>query len=491
MRPSLILPLLLIAFAPACGPAPAPARTPAPAPAPTPAPAPLLHPEGTLSLAPNTPPESGRLVFAWRTPAEDAEARAGHFSMAAARALLARLTAGDLVDFAATPRIHYRIDAAPADAIPVVYLDIDHTFLATMFGRGHDYRGAAEPGSTDVVLSKNPPPKDTSETCAGDRMKLVVVHAPEVAGKVGNDIERRFCAWLPPSYTTSPQKRYPVVFLFGGLASTDNRFHGSWHQGTLADGIASDTKREVIVIAADLSTKTGSSYLEDSPVTGSWDTFFAKRAIPAIDAALRTMPKRTARALIGHSTGGHDALSYGLRHSELFGAIGASSPDAPDMETWLFRKDSRTAEPWLLSLTRLEDALGGAGQMASYAADWSPDWSPAMASRHGYSWPYDLQTGAPIDAVVAKWVAKSPLALLKDPAAVARIKKDLASKILITVGDEDEFGLFAPAKAFSEKLGQAGVEHTFHPTHGGHGTNEKAQLDDALHFVIAALDAAK
>ena len=488
--------LIVVAVA-ACGPAAAPV---APAPAPSgvatadagvdsgvviPATVGVHAVEGDVFLAPNTAPAKGRLVIAWRSPAQDAEERAGKGTMGTARAMLERWAPGEVTDFAITPRVHYRLDGAPPDAVPVVMLDIDHSFMATMFGGGQGLIGVAEPGKHDVMIAPNPK-RPSGETCVGDRMQLIVVHAPEVAGSIGNDTERRFCAWLPQSYSSSPKRRYPVVFFFGGLMSTDRRFVGNWHPGTLADNAAKDTGREVIVVAPDLSTKTGSSYLEDSPVTGQWDTFFARRAVPAIDAALRTMPRRTGRAVVGHSTGGHNALSYGMRHSDLFGAIGASSPDPPDMEAWLFRADTHAPQRWLVKLVRLEDALGGPGQMTSYAADWSPD-----SSARGWAWPFDPQSGAPAPDVITRWVARSPVGLLQNPAALARIKKDLGKKILITIGHRDEFDLSVPAGAFSDRLTRAGVEHVFRPTQGGHTTNLEKQLDDALRFVIAKLDPAK
>jgi len=70
----------------------------------------------------------------------------------------------------------------------------------------------------------------------------------------------------------------------------------------------------MIVVAVDTSTRTGSTYLIDSPTSGNWDAFFAKRLIPYIDAHYRTLARGEGRAIVGHSTGGFNAVSYGMRH---------------------------------------------------------------------------------------------------------------------------------------------------------------------------------
>ena len=129
--------------------------------------------------------------------------------------------------------------------------------------------------------------------------------------------------------------------------------------------------------------------------------------------------------------------------------------------------------------------MGGQGQMTCYAADWSPDASPRR-----WAWPFDLQSGGVVDDVLARWVAKSPWALVDTPGAVERVKKDLDRRILITIGDQDEFDLFEPAQRFSEKMTKLGIEHTFRITQGGHVTNVEKQLDDAIRFVAQSMDAA-
>jgi hypothetical protein len=85
--------------------------------------------------------------------------------------------------------------------------------------------------------------------------------------------------------------------------------------------------------------------------------------------------------------------------------------------------------------------------MTSWAANWSPD----NTAPRGFKYPINLDTGMVDEKVLAQWVAKTPHGLLRDPAFVARVKKHLSRRIMIIVGRNDEFDLFAPAECFARE----------------------------------------
>lgn len=434
---------------------------------------------GDLHVAASATPR-GKLVLGFLPPREADAWRAGHPDIGAFRDLMARLRVVGDVDFAAQPKIAYRIDAPP-DASPFVILDVKKSFWQTFFSGGPGWIGIGSEGGGDVILSTAPVrPPQTSEPCGGERMQLIVMHAPDVAGSIGNSTERRFCAYLPPSYRGSATRRYPVVFMFGGFMSNEMaRFRGSHHAGDMADALAKETGSEAILVGVDASTRIGSSYLEDSPVTGKWDTFITGQAILTIDKQLRTIPKREARGIIGQSTGGFIAISFGMKHSDRFGAIAATAPDGLDMRAWLFG-DAETAKPWILAWMRMEDSLGGPGQMNSYAADWSP-------GKDGqYEWPYDLTNGKPT-ATLASWVAHSPAGMLDDPAVLERVRQHLAGRILLAISEHDEFDLTEPARIFSKKLRTLGIDHELEVSAAGHLAGIDARTEKGLRFVISKL----
>jgi S-formylglutathione hydrolase FrmB len=430
---------------------------------------------GTVTVKDAATPR-GRLVLGWRTAADE---RAPD----AERRLIDTFTPGESVDFAKTPSIQYRIEGAPVDATPFVVLDVDHTFWPTLVRGGPGFIGSGKPGGGEVELVSQPRRADGPEPCSGPRRKLVAVDAPELPSLRPGP--RRFCAWLPKDWTEQSSRRYPLILLMPGLLSNEMAYlSGDGDLGLRLDAIAAEMKRDAVLVGVDTSTPLGSTYLEDLPGCGAWDTFLVKRALPTLERELHTIPKRTARALSGQSTGGYNALSYAMRHSDVFSAVGASSPDAPNVEEWLFEPGTRRAREWIRHWAMLDDALGGPGQITSWAATWSPD-----GSSRGWAWPIDLTTGAADEVVLARWVALTPHGLLRDPAFQARVKNDLGGRILITAGRADEFGLFEPAEHFARELNELGIATRFVPTDSNHG-NHQERLAIAFRFLLERLDPA-
>lgn len=432
--------------------------------------------EGTVALA-QRPTEPGRLVVWWTAPAPAGGSGWDRFLRLIPRfQVLAVGTdlGGRTYRFTLTG-----LPAGPATAHAVY--DTAGQFWSAVLGGGGALRGAAPvPGAAaplhiPLTAPTQRPPRP--EYCTGPRFRLLHVDAPFVAGAVGNAIRRRLCVYLPPGYAAAPKRRYPVVYLLPGLASTDRaRLDGDVRDA--ADAI----EAQAILVAIDTSTVTGSAYFTRSPASGDW-LRFVEAAVARIDRDFRTTPDAARRALVGQSTGGFNAVSLALRRPDLFTAVGASAPDGLDLEGWLTetRKDGRYLRPRWLTWMRLEAALAQPdgrqqGQFVSYAADWSGRWPLA--------WPADLKTGRIRPAIWAQWRAQSPLVLLDDPARLAAARARLAGRIFLAVARGDEFDLYRPTAAFSERLTALGVAHRLAVSDGGHGEGEDARLRAALVFVL-------
>jgi S-formylglutathione hydrolase FrmB len=332
------------------------------------------------------------------------------------------------------------------------------------------FEAAAGAIAPPIALASHPVRK-RPERCQGPQLTLEHIEAPEVAGAVGNPTSRRACVRVPPGYTEHPERHYPVIYVMPGWGSNDEAVIAAYK---VEPG-------DAIVVAVDTSTRTGSTYLVDSSTSGNWDSFFTKDLVPFIDAHYRTLPRRSARAVMGHSTGGFNAVSYGLRHPDLIGVIGASSPDGLDFEVWL--RDHGTVRPWIEGLQRVERGLGGAGQFISYAADWSP-------TADGYDWPFDA-SGAVIDRVLQRWLSHNPATWLRDPQRVAALLP-LSGHMYLSVGDTDEFDLYPPTVAFSKALTAAGIVNHLVINAGGHGgLAQRQRLASITEFCVAELDAAR
>lgn len=433
---------------------------------------------------------SGKLAVSWVDAGEQRELLAGNMTAKLVSDLLLRLRVLGDVQLGPGSRVPFSLPLDTATSVaPVVFVAPPGrllAFFATGDGEGTAYTYAAPlrpAGSTapvDVVLDRVHHVKPREEACKGERVELVVLEAPGVAGRVGNTTQRRLCVHLPPSYARS-QKRYPVVYAFSGFGGTDtNRVIGS-KLGEQADELAA--QREAIVVGVDTSTRTGSSYLVDSPRTGAWDTFMARTVVQAIDQRYRTVARGSARAVLGQSTGGFNAISIAMRHPDVFGAAAAMSPDALVFAPWFLTPDRNSFQPLPKTWMRMEAAMGeGPGQFVSYASDWSYD-----DSARGFAWPIDLRSGKLVPAVWQRWLEHEPASLLERPERKAAILAQLSGSIYLTVGRSDEFGLFEPTRLFGEALQRASIAHVFVPTEGGHFEGQPARQRAALAFLLERL----
>lgn len=453
----------------------------------------LVH--GRISIAADThlaSPARGNIGIYWMT-ADEAEAqKKGTLSVRTMIDLFGRVVAVKNVDLSLPGQTaEYSIRPAPGDIVIMAILDRRNEFLPTLLGDGGEgnLRGssakpriaaAGQATAIDVSLSEVVHVAESPEACSGDRFRLDSIAAPEVAGSMNNRTARRVCVHMPPSYGAEPTRRYPVLYAFAGLMGSDAS--GSILATMNAVDEVGRGRREVIVVGVDLRTNYGSSYLTSSTIVGDFDSFLVKGVVAHVDAHYRTAATPRKRGLIGQSTGGFNAVSFGLRHADTFRAIVASSPDGLDFPSWFLTRDGLRVSPRWLGWMRMEDQLGPPGQMVSYAAEWSPD----PEKPRGFAWPADLATGALVPDVWAKWVAHSPSVLLRDPAILASARAYLSGRILLAAGTHDEADLFEPTRHFSEALRAAGVDNTFANDDAGH-FGPAARLHTMVDFALTVL----
>lgn len=420
----------------------------------------------------------------WMTKADYDDVMSGSRDLTPLARLLDRLVVIGPADLT-SGTAELTIDVDPGDIVVSAFLDTRGDGIGSMLGAARSPNGdlmgdskpvhvvaGASPANTDIVLDQVAEHPHHDEPCVGDGHELVVLDAPEVAGAMHNDTSRRLCVVLPASYGTSPERRYPVVYEFPGWGGDDAHYITSFHHDRLFRAAAPDA----ILVLIDTSTKSGSSYIVDSPRTGAWDTYVSKRVIPEIDARFRTIAKPEGRATAGLSTGGFGALSYGLRHPELIGVVTSSAPDGVDITRWLFGVPAFPSAPqpaipglhttmpaWTPAMMAVETTTGGAGFFISYGNDWSPD-----NSARGWELPLDPATGRLVPSVIAKWRAQSPVVWLADHERAATIKRAFDGKICLSVGKSDEFGLYPEVIAFGQQLDSLAIHHEVLLAKGGH-----------------------
>jgi S-formylglutathione hydrolase len=162
----------------------------------------------------------------------------------------------------------------------------------------------------------------------GGSVRTLTIDAPSLAGNLlGVSTQQKVVVYLPPSYMTSPSRRYPVVVLLHGVNDDPEIWTRSWRLPERLDQlIAAGKVREMIVVMPNGRANILGSYYANSPVTGRWEDFITQDLVRYIDREFRTIATAEARGIGGHSMGGFGAIRIGMQHPDLFRTIYALSP---------------------------------------------------------------------------------------------------------------------------------------------------------------------
>ena len=152
-----------------------------------------------------------------------------------------------------------------------------------------------------------------SSLASAAEVKTVEFESPSVARKLKYNI------FLPKSYESSPDQRYPVLYLLHGLTSN----YTDWAR--LGAGKAAEPY-DLIVVMADAGNSWYVNWAKsEGDAKNAWEDCIVKDLIGHVDKNYRTIDKREGRAINGLSMGGYGAMTIGLRHPDLFASVGSHS----------------------------------------------------------------------------------------------------------------------------------------------------------------------
>ena len=130
--------------------------------------------------------------------------------------------------------------------------------------------------------------------------------------------EMHFEIVLPQDYENSG-KRYPVIYLLHGLTSN----YKAWARMGVPVYL---NQFDMIAVIPDAGNSWYVNWSESAAgQKNNFDDYIAGDLINYVDGHYRTIARREGRAIIGLSMGGYGGITLGLRHPELFCAIGSHS----------------------------------------------------------------------------------------------------------------------------------------------------------------------
>jgi enterochelin esterase-like enzyme len=162
----------------------------------------------------------------------------------------------------------------------------------------------------------------------------------------------RYRVYLPPCYQAGEQRRYPYVLLMHGSNTDDSHWDRLGLDEAVMRGYALGRFPPVALVLpfGGVMANTNVFYID-----GSYEYVILNEVIPMVESnyCLQTTPE--GKAIGGISRGGFWAYLIGLRHPDLFSAVGGHSPffdlyHAPDSHNPLALAQSVT---WIQGWPRL------------------------------------------------------------------------------------------------------------------------------------------
>jgi len=303
-------------------------------------------------------------------------------------------------------------------------------------------------------------------------VEKIKVHGQSLEGNLeGDSPDRDVFVYLPPSYSTDPNRRYPVVYFLHGYGIDAERYWNIMTVPATADKtMGSGAVREFILVHPDAHTIYDGSMYSNSPTTGNWEAYITRDLVSYIDSHYRTIADRGSRGLAGHSMGGYGTLRLAMKYPGIYSSIYAMSSCC--------LMNNPSAAPARPPAPRDADAApanragrgpGFANVFSAQAAAWSPN--PQNPPKF-----FDLPTqdGVVKPEIAAKWIANSPLAFVDE--YVPELKRYHA--IMMDVGLQD--GLAATNKQMDEELTRLGVPHHFETYEGDHTNRVPQRFEEKL-----------
>jgi S-formylglutathione hydrolase FrmB len=230
----------------------------------------------------------------------------------------------------------------------------------------------------------------------------------------------KYGVYLPPSYASSPGKKYPVLYFLHGLFEDETRWSTRGGTDQIMTKMIADGKIGEFIVAIPYGGT--SFYTNTRDGSEKWEDAIVNEFIPMIESTYRVNATRMNRGISGTSMGGYGALKIAMKHPDLFGSASAHSA---------------------VLLQDLSAAKVSAGRLQRFQALFNKIYG--------------------INEDLTYWEANNPMTLAKDT------KKLNGLKLYFDCGTEDDYGFDLGARQLDEMLTKAGYAHEAHLYPGNHG----------------------
>src|SRR2546421_2374865 len=115
--------------------------------------------------------------------------------------------------------------------------------------------------------------------------------------------EIRYGLYLPPSYASSPTKKYPVLYFLHGLNENEMRWSTRGQTDLKLDKLIADGKIGEFIVAIPFGAT--SFYTNRRSGNEPWEDMIVSEFVPMIESTYRLNATRQTRGISGISMGGY------------------------------------------------------------------------------------------------------------------------------------------------------------------------------------------
>ncbi len=298
-------------------------------------------------------------------------------------------------------------------------------------------------------------------------LEHIKVHGASLEGNLeGDAADRDVLIFLPPSYGSDRNRRYPVVYALHGYSIGAEQWSKELHVPQTIEGAFAKGAKEMIVVLPDSKTVHNGSMYSSSATTGDFENFIARDLVAYMDSHYRTIAARESRGLVGHSMGGYGASRIGMKHPDVFGSLYIMSPCCMSAR----EEPSPDVAQMLEGYKSVQDTLQANFQVRTTLAA-AAAWSPNPANPPFY---LDLPTkgGKVQPSVIARWAANAPLAMIDQ--YIPNLRRYRA--IALDVGDQDT--LRTDTAKLHDILDSYGIANSFEIYQGTHTSHVAFRFQD-------------
>ncbi len=134
--------------------------------------------------------------------------------------------------------------------------------------------------------------------------------------------------WLPPSYASAAEKRYPVLYMHDAQNIMDpgTSFLGiDWRVDEVADSLIKLGRIDEIIVVGCTNSPDRAAEYSDTKLGRAYARFMVERVKPMIDSLYRTLPDRAHTAVMGSSMGGLISFLFVWWYPEVYSMAGCLS----------------------------------------------------------------------------------------------------------------------------------------------------------------------